>query len=192
MMTSLIWWAKCCHPYLWLQFPILISALNVWLSISIFKIKIDKLASQNQNSIFKIMLWVVNIKIQIQDSKVAYQDWYSTSTFASLLGNIQYQNQNRSRHQIQHQFQEYCQYQHQYQPISINVAQLCNIKSATWCTVTYTESGTPMSNWDSRYLCHFSIEMAEIWSQATSFKMFGHAKFQLSISSSFTVMKHLV
>ena len=119
MMTSLIWWAKCCHPYLWLQFPILISALNVWLSISIFKIKIDKLASQNQNSIFKIMLWVVNIKIQIQDSKVAYQDWYSTSTFASLLGNIQYQNQNRSRHQIQHQFQEYCQYQHQNQPISI-------------------------------------------------------------------------
>ena len=117
MMTSLIWWAKCCHPYLWLQFPILISALNVWLSISIFKIKIDKLASQNQNSIFKIMLWVVNIKIQIQDSKVAYQDWYSTSTFASLLGNIQYQNQNRSRHQIQHQFQEYCQYQHQNQPI---------------------------------------------------------------------------
>ena len=65
------------------------------------------------------MLWVVNIKIQIQDSKVAYQDWYSTSTFASLLGNIQYQNQNRSRHQIQHQFQEYCQYQHQNQPISI-------------------------------------------------------------------------
>ena len=119
MMTSLIWWAKCCHPYLWLQFPILISALNVWLSISIFKIKIDKLASQNQNSIFKIMLWVVNIKIQIQDSKVAYQDWYSTSTFASLLGNIQYQNQNCSRHQIQHQFQEYCQYQHQNQPISI-------------------------------------------------------------------------
>ena len=65
------------------------------------------------------MLWVVNIKIQIQDSKVAYQDWYSTSTFASLLGNIQYHNQNRSRHQIQHQFQEYCQYQHQNQPISI-------------------------------------------------------------------------
>ena len=65
------------------------------------------------------MLWVVNIKIQIQDSKVAYQDWYSTSTFASLLGSIQYQNQNRSRHQIQHQFQEYCQYQHQNQPISI-------------------------------------------------------------------------
>ena len=119
MMTSLIWWAKCCHPYLWLQFPILISALNVWLSISIFKIKIDKLASQNQNSIFKIMLWVVNIRIQIQDSKVAYQDWYSISTFASLLGNIQYQNQNHSRHQIQHQFQEYCQYQHQNQPISI-------------------------------------------------------------------------
>ena len=65
------------------------------------------------------MLWVVNIKIQIQDSKVAYQDWYSTSTFESLLGNIQYQNQNRSRHQIEHQFQEYCQYQHQNQPISI-------------------------------------------------------------------------
>ena len=37
-------------------------------------------------------------------------------------------------------------------------------------TVTYTESGTtPMLNWDSRYLCHFSTEMAEIWSPSTFF-----------------------
>ena len=36
MMTSLIWWAKCCHHYLWLQFPILISTLNVWLSMRLF------------------------------------------------------------------------------------------------------------------------------------------------------------
>ena len=38
------------------------------------------------------------------------------------------------------------------------------------CTVTYTESGTPMLSWDSPYLCHFSTEMAEIWSPGTSFK----------------------
>ena len=37
-------------------------------------------------------------------------------------------------------------------------------------TVTYTESGTPMLNWDSRYLCHFPNEMAEIWSLGTSFQ----------------------
>ena len=37
-------------------------------------------------------------------------------------------------------------------------------------TVTYTESGTPMLNWDSRYLCHFSTKMAEIWSPGTSFQ----------------------
>ena len=37
-------------------------------------------------------------------------------------------------------------------------------------TVTYTESGPPMLNWDSRYLCHFSTEMAEIWSPGTSFQ----------------------
>ena len=37
-------------------------------------------------------------------------------------------------------------------------------------TVTYTESGTPMMNWDSQYLCHFSTEMAEIWSSGTSFQ----------------------
>ena len=37
-------------------------------------------------------------------------------------------------------------------------------------TVTYTESGTPMLIWDSRYLCHFSTEMAEIWSPGTSFQ----------------------
>ena len=34
--------------------------------------------------------------------------------------------------------------------------------------VTYTESGTPMINWGSRYLCHFSTEMDEIWSPGTS------------------------
>ena len=39
-----------------------------------------------------------------------------------------------------------------------------------YCTVTFTESGTPMLNWDSRYLCHFSTEMAEIWSPGTSFQ----------------------
>ena len=27
-----------------------------------------------------------------------------------------------------------------------------------------------MLNWDSRYLCHFSTEMAEIWSPGTSFQ----------------------
>ena len=59
-------------------------------------------------------------------------------------------------------------------------------------TVTYTESGTPMLNWDSRYICQFSTEMAEIWSPGISFKMFWHAKFQLSISCTFIVMKHLV
>ena len=37
-------------------------------------------------------------------------------------------------------------------------------------TVTYTESGTPMLNWDSRYLCHFSTEKADIWSLGTSFE----------------------
>ena len=37
-------------------------------------------------------------------------------------------------------------------------------------TVTYTESRTPMMNWDSRFLCHFSTEMAEIWSPGTSFQ----------------------
>ena len=31
-------------------------------------------------------------------------------------------------------------------------------------TVTYTESGTPMMKWDSRYLCHFAAKIAEIWS----------------------------
>ena len=34
----------------------------------------------------------------------------------------------------------------------------------------YTERGTPMLNWDSRYLCHLSTEMAEIWSPGTSFQ----------------------
>ena len=34
---------------------------------------------------------------------------------------------------------------------------------------TYTESGISMLNWDSRYLCHFSTKMAEIWSPGTSF-----------------------
>ena len=35
-------------------------------------------------------------------------------------------------------------------------------------TVRETESETVMLNWDSRYLCHFSTEMAEIWSPSTS------------------------
>ena len=38
------------------------------------------------------------------------------------------------------------------------------------CTVTYIESGTPMLTWDSRYLCHFSTKMAEIWSPGKSFQ----------------------
>ena len=60
-------------------------------------------------------------------------------------------------------------------------------------TVTYTESGTPMMNWDSQYLYHFSTEMAEIFGrQAHLLKLFGHAKFQLSISCTTIVMKHLV
>ena len=33
-----------------------------------------------------------------------------------------------------------------------------------------TTLGTPMMNWDGRYLCHFSTEMAEIWSPGTSFQ----------------------
>ena len=37
-------------------------------------------------------------------------------------------------------------------------------------TVRETESGTVMLNWDSRYLCHFSTKMAEIWSPGTSFQ----------------------
>ena len=37
-------------------------------------------------------------------------------------------------------------------------------------TVTYTESGAPMLNWESRHICHFSTEMAEIWSPGTSFQ----------------------
>ena len=36
--------------------------------------------------------------------------------------------------------------------------------------MTYTESGTPMLNWGSRYLCHFSTKIAEIWSPGTFFK----------------------
>jgi len=37
-------------------------------------------------------------------------------------------------------------------------------------TVRETESVTVMLNWDRRYLCHFSTEMAEIWSPGTSFQ----------------------
>ena len=59
-------------------------------------------------------------------------------------------------------------------------------------TVRETESGTVMLNWDSRYLCHFSTKWLKFGLQAHLFKMFGHAKFQLSISCSFSVMKHLV
>ena len=43
-----------------------------------------------------------------------------------------------------------------------------------------------------RYLCHLSTEMAEIWSLDTFIKMFGHTKFQLSVSCTFIVMKRLV
>ena len=43
-----------------------------------------------------------------------------------------------------------------------------------------------------QYLCHFTTEMAEICLQAHFFKMFGHTKFQLSISYTFKVMRLLV
>ena len=46
----------------------------------------------------------------------------------------------------------------------------CAAADVSTSTVTYTESGTPMLNWDSRYLCHFSTEMAEIWSPGTFFQ----------------------
>ena len=53
-------------------------------------------------------------------------------------------------------------------------AEICELLQASFKkeknTVTYTESGTPMLNWDSRYLCHFTTEMAEIWSPVTSFQ----------------------
>ena len=42
------------------------------------------------------------------------------------------------------------------------------MKKTILFTVTYTERGTPKLNWDSRYLCNFSFEMAEIWSPGTS------------------------
>ena len=38
----------------------------------------------------------------------------------------------------------------------------------TYCDLYW--NGTAMLNWDSRYLCHFSTEMAEIWSPGTPFK----------------------
>ena len=45
------------------------------------------------------------------------------------------------------------------------------LKNSVVCsTERETESGTVMLNWDSRYLCHFSTEMAEIWSPGTSFQ----------------------
>ena len=47
--------------------------------------------------------------------------------------------------------------------------------------------------WDSEYLCHFSTEMAEIWSPGTSFQdVWTHANFQLPISCTFIVMKVFV
>ena len=52
--------------------------------------------------------------------------------------------------------------------------------------------GTGHYFWDSEYLCHFAMEMAEILSPGIYFKMFGHTKFQLSISCTFKVMKLLV
>ena len=58
--------------------------------------------------------------------------------------------------------------------------------------VAYTESGTPMLNWDSQYLCHFSTEWLKFGLQAHLFKMFGHAKFQLSIYCTFIVTKVFV
>ena len=48
-------------------------------------------------------------------------------------------------------------------------------------TVPYTESGTPMLNWDSRYLCHFSTEMAEIWSPGTTSSCKSGSDFRLGI-----------
>ena len=48
------------------------------------------------------------------------------------------------------------------------VSSICSNYYTT--AVTYTESGTPMLNWDSRYICHFSTEMAEAWSPGTSFQ----------------------
>ena len=60
-------------------------------------------------------------------------------------------------------------------------------------TVTYTESGTPTLNWDSRYLCHFST-----WNgwNLVSRHMFSRCldipKFQLFISCTFIVMKVFV
>ena len=35
---------------------------------------------------------------------------------------------------------------------------------------SFNYCGTPMLHWDSRYLCHFSTEMAEIWSPGTFFQ----------------------
>ena len=51
-------------------------------------------------------------------------------------------------------------------------------------TVTYTESGTPM--------LIFQLKWLKFGLQAHLFKMFGHAKLQLSIFCTLIVMKHLV
>ena len=48
--------------------------------------------------------------------------------------------------------------------------------------------GTGHCFWDSGYLCHFSTEMAEIWSPGTFFED-GHTKCQLSITFTFRIIK---
>ena len=53
---------------------------------------------------------------------------------------------------------------------SLVLQKYCSEFKMKTTTVTYTESGTSMLNWDSRYLCHFSTKMAEIWSPGTSFQ----------------------
>ena len=53
-------------------------------------------------------------------------------------------------------------------------------------TVTYTESGTPMLNWDTVDIFAISqLKWLKFCLQAHFLKMFEHAKFQLSISCTF-------
>ena len=59
-------------------------------------------------------------------------------------------------------------------------------------TVIGSQSGSLHSKWISQYLRHFSTEMAEIWSPGTFLKIFGHTKFQLSITFTFRVIQLLV
>ena len=60
-----------------------------------------------------------------------------------------------------------------------------NYSTRNWKWDSYDELGQSIS-------LPFLNRMAEIWSPGTSFKMFGHANFQLSISCTFKVMKLLV